>query len=150
MKSILFNVLTIVLLLMTLSACQERPKPRNDSTTPHQIDATAAKNHIDAYEAYIDQVIDTLSSDEGGEWANPGKRLIYGASVDIEELREILFVSDKQGDLAKKDSLFIMMGIMDSDSTELIFALKSGVEPSWKFFDFTLPCPNACPKFAEE
>jgi len=96
---------------------------------------------MDKYQAYISEVSTTLEKYDSLVYPDPGKRLVYGAKVDRAELLEVLLKSEPG------DSLFIMMGIMDTDSTELIFAVECKAKENWKFFDFTQPCPTACPSF---
>ncbi len=105
----------------------------------HEIGNVSAKDYMSRYQAYIDGMNHTVSKNNATEYPDAGKKLIYGAKVDRLELFEILQDSDSG------DDLYIMMGIMPTDSTEMIFALNSSSAQEWLYFDFTQPCPTACP-----
>ena len=160
MNSKIIFRLSVFLLLICSWACQqetnptpplERPGPGlTDSLGSYQIDSADAVQYISDYQNYIDSVSDTLSNNYATQFPNPAEKLVYGARVDLMTLREILLNSDRLN--PENDTLYLMMGTMENeaDSTGLIFCLNSGADDSWLFFDFTMPCPNACPTLALE
>ena len=156
LKDLLY--LTTILILISLWACNNETdsaaeKVSWDDLSIHQIPAVVARPAINRYQEYVDTVTTVLSAGKDSIFQNPQKTLIYGAQVDREELRKVLLRTDTT------DTVYIMMGILDgvgrtaADSTELIFAAEVWDDKleamSWKFFDFTLPCPTACPQFAD-
>ena len=124
----------------------------------HEISDTVALECIGEYQDYIGEV-DSVVSRHHAAFSDPGTKLVYGANVDRVTLFELLNAS------TAGDSLYVMLGIMKSvsgvDSTGLIFAIESdGIRSKfesldkrprssggWHFFDFTRPCPDACPDF---
>ncbi len=158
-------------LLICLWACQNsettpvengnkkgRFNPRSglDNHLTYQIAGFRAKQYIEEYQEYINLVDSTITKEDEELGENSVGKLIYGTKVDLKELKEILDSSDME-----IDELYLMLGIMDTDSTELIFSLASidstkiisgpdttiSMDTTWTFFDFTMPCPTACPKF---
>ena len=116
----------------------------HDSLLGYQIDSTDAMSYIDAYDTYIDSVNATIK--ECKPEFNTDKKLIYGVSIDLNELVAVLHHAKLLDPYSvKKDSLYGMLAIMPGDSAELVFVLET--KNSTKFFDFTMPCPNACPEF---
>lgn len=114
--------------------------PRIGDPLSHEIRDTCAIRYIEEYQHYITEVQNTLTMDHPERFRNVGEKLVFGAKVDRAELREMLMKS------SHKDPLWIMMGIMPSDSTELIFSMKDSTD-TWRYYDFTYPCPTACPDF---
>ncbi len=112
----------------------------NRKVYSHAITEDKAQTSIAAYQTYVNSVNQNLVGENNGFSDAPSK-LVYGAKVDRYELREILLNSNVG------DELFAMMAIMPNDSTEIVFALKNETTNSWQYYDFTQPCPNACPNF---
>lgn len=163
MKSTFFFKVTLITLLSSLWACTETPGPRDpdrgigDNLSFFEIDSTDAIEYAENYVDYIDAVKDTLNSEESNPQMDNGRLLTYGAKVDLKELAEILWRAERADSLFdEKNELYLMMGIIPSksepsiDSTELIFSLKNIEENTWRYFDFTIPCPNACPDWLVE
>ena len=107
----------------------------------HKIDSADAVNYINDYKLYIDGVNQTIVNTDNPSYPDPSEKLVYGARVDLIELREIL-LNAKSG-----DQLYAMLGVMPTDSTAIIFTLESASTNKVEFFDFTYPCPTACPTF---
>ena len=101
----------------------------------HRISDECAVNAIDSYAVIVNTIINCLPD-------SMSEKIIYGAYVDKAELRQVVVHEH----FNEYDSLFIMIGEIDA-VPELIFTLQSN-NPSKEnlYFDFTLPCPNQCPK----
>lgn len=144
-----------VLMAISLIACNT-DSTENDRAIANKIrsyesfaiDSVYAKNCIKEYKRFIDDVSNELSQNSAHKFPNHEAKLNYGVAVNINELKEILLRSDSLSEL------FVMNAVMTkqpSDSTEVIFALKSiskignNHEETWQFFDFTKPCPTYCP-----
>ncbi|MEM1319210.1 MAG: hypothetical protein AAGG75_03085 [Bacteroidota bacterium] len=153
MKSTFIISFFLSILLINLWACAEQKNtdraiinnegptwPIQDSLPSFQIEPEKAFEYANNYREYIDGVKDSL-----GEASND-TRLIYGARVAIDELKEILFNSSATD---TSGQLYVMLGIMPSDSTEVIFTLQSGITSEWTSYDFTLPCPTGCPEWLD-
>lgn len=120
------------------TACRV-PNPEDpEEYLPYRITETCASNYISDYKEYIAGVLDTVVVG-GGDSLYNSEKLVRGARVKIGELRAILEDAKYDDD----DHLFVMMGIMDTDSTEMIFVLES--TDGDDYFDFTRPCPPGCP-----
>ncbi|MDC8003612.1 hypothetical protein POV27_06085 [Aureisphaera galaxeae] len=149
MKSTIFYAVICCLFIVAFSSCNEDAKDDKNcpkSTKTYQIPDSTGINSINNYETYINAVKKDLVKHDTIPTANVDERLIYGAKVELAELREILTMAD-----CNTDELYAMLAIMPNDSTEIVFALKSTTvmdsDPAtpWLFFDFTHPCPTACP-----
>lgn len=150
MKSKNFILVPLVILLACLWACNSEHQNRPIFKKPDpiwQIPSEDAEAYMHSYRQYIREVKDTLEA-TGGDVNYNNERLVYGAKVNLQELRAILFHSHDTLGLDSINQLYVMMGISPSsgtDSTKLIFALNSTVNNSTKYFNFTMPCPTACP-----
>ncbi len=153
------NLIVFCILLVSLISCQKRSLQENagaffsvsqncavkqaidqEAFVPFQIDSSCAVGFISAYQNYIDNVQDSLENNFNADYPDSGKKLIYGARVARSELIEIL------SSTSSGDEVYIMLGIIPpNDSTEIIFSIQS--KGRWQFYDFTLPCPNACPEY---
>ena len=155
MKSKIKILITLFLLSITFYACNlEQPDTVKEShkilasfqegenrDLSHKIDSAHAVNYINDYRSYINGVNQSILNADNASYPDPSEKLVYGARVDLIELREIL-LNAKSG-----DQLYAMLGVMPSDSTEIIFTLESASTNKVEFFDFTYPCPTACPTF---
>ncbi len=112
----------------------------------YEIDSADAMQYITDYHNYINGVKKVLDVKAPHLYPNKDKNLIYGVGTTICELKNIIATAQAQDN----SEIWIMMGLMSNDSTEMIFALEgqdeNGVE-EWQFFDFTRPCPNSCPSW---
>lgn len=107
----------------------------------HKIPNADAELYIRQYKEYIEKVDTTLDSIPNGDGMNTDSKLVFGARVDLLEILEII------KDAKPQDQLFVMMGLMENDTTEAIFALNTHSTDEWTFYDFTQPCPTACPGY---
>ena len=167
MKSSHFSYLVVSLLLTGLWACTSTPEnsgwkksqmnafsassecsepviSKGDTLT-YRIKDSCATKFISQYQEFLGELKDTLNTinSGGGFTSTADQQLVWGAKVDLRELREILIRSNMN------DSLFIMQGIMSNNKTEMIFVLKSTDDNTVQYFDFTMPCPTACPTISE-
>jgi len=158
---IIFRLSVFLFLICSCSwACQEETDPPASPELPHlgltdslasyRIDSVDAIQYINNYQEYINSVNDTLSNNYAAQFPDSRKKLVYGARVDLQELRQVLFDANRSN--LDNDTLYLMLGTMgnEADSTGLVFSLQSGTDGSWQFYDFTMPCPNACPNLALE
>jgi len=117
------------------------PDPKNPGEyLPYRITDSCANAYLDDYQAYVTKALDTLEIG-GGNPAYNSTRLVYGAKVNLGEIRDILNDSKHKD----ADDLFVMMGVVNTDSTEMIFVLQSAATGATEYFDFTRPCPPGCP-----
>lgn len=158
MKSPIIKLFVGSLLIASISACdQSKPEESNertessfaevtesDSLESYQIPNIDARSYIDKYQEYITSIEPEISSPEEAQF------LTYGAKVDLAELARI--VGRAQDPDSDSSQIFVMMGIMPSDTTEVIFCLNKYSEGNVtsSFFDFTRPCPTSCPIFQVE
>jgi len=116
----------------------------------HRITDLCAVDFISEYQNTVDSMT-TISPDLKDV-------LVYGAKVHLHELEAIIVNSEWRQN--GYDSLYIMMGIVEG-KTHMIFALQDTVPALKKktlstskyspametaYFDFTFPCPTACPR----
>jgi hypothetical protein len=155
MKSKIHILISLILSSIIFYACNtEQPATVNKSpkamaisqkgeggNLSHKIDSAHAVNYINDYKSYIDGVNQTILNADNPSYPDPSEKLVYGARVDLIELREILLHA-KSG-----DQLYAMLAVMPTDSTEIIFTLESASTNKVEFFDFTYPCPTACPTY---
>lgn len=147
-----------VLLLVSLWACdpsQSEPPSSGEGITPiaqpcdltpfsgYEIEKDTAIAAIEQYQGYIDSVAILLNR-MPQRYPDTDDKLIHGVQVERGELLDILKA-------CPKDSLYIMIGTKSSGETEFFFAFESKSDKvdvsSWHFYDFTQPCPTACPDF---
>ena len=109
-------------------------------TLTHEIDGVCAESSILAYDEYIEQVKLSLG-------AGNGAKLIRGSKINREDFYQVI-------DLLDSDSAavpYIMLAFKEDALgvyTDLIFTIQTGNGASnedYKYFDFTQPCPTACP-----
>ncbi len=114
----------------------------------HQIPAFKALKYLERYKVYVSGIAAIIDKENSELFPDPDQKLVFGAKVDRLELIEVLKHSMNPNP-AIKDSVYIMMGIMDTDSTELIFVTEHfdtlKKETVLRYYDFTRPCPTACP-----
>jgi len=173
MKTKVLYPVSICLLLICFWACNnEKKMPQEvksavihltdscglniDKMKSYKIPSDTAIGDIARYEIYYDQLKATLPDEESDH-------LILGVNVAIEELYQLLCTVRSE----PKDSLFIMNAIKfdttskgkDTTITDMIFVLQKHWVPNGlaeldeptepksplTFFDFTQPCPAACP-----
>lgn len=101
----------------------------------HRLDSTKAQTYIDNFEVFNDSIINSSYK----TYPNAKQQLVRGSKVDLIELREILLYAEEG------DELFAMNAMMPDNTSEIIFQLNSKKDNRWYYFDFTRPCPNACP-----
>jgi hypothetical protein len=115
------------------------------NTLAYRMRDTCAMNAIRGYKDSIDLVKNLLQSQDSANYTNVDETLIYGIGIDMREIKRIINASR----FSSNDSLYVMMGIMPSGGTGMIFALESQEQATsnkeWQYFDFTRPCPNSCP-----
>ncbi len=110
----------------------------------YEIDSADAMQYIAGYQEYINGVKKVLDVKAPHLYPNKDQNLIYGVGTTICELKNIIASAQVQDN----SEIWIMMGLMSNDSTEMIFALEGENrkgEKEWQYFDFTRPCPNSCP-----
>lgn len=121
-------------------------KEDRDGTITQQISKTCAKTSIDAYAKYIETLKISLPPIDS---TYNEARLIRGAKINRAELLRIAV-------LLKRDTSavpFIMLALKEDDLgvyTDMILTIESEDstsigDASYKYFDFTQPCPHACP-----
>lgn len=153
------KTLTILSMLVAVGSlaffsCQEDTnQSKNEVQLPessYNIDSVDAVHYILSYVDFIDSVKNALPE---RTFPDKGQKLVYGASVDLDELHEILTEAKSQkgsGDTENYE-FYIMLGVKPSgetDSTHLIFCLemeKSGGPTEYAYYDFVRPCPTSCP-----
>jgi hypothetical protein len=105
----------------------------------HLIDSSDAEAQLLAYKEFIDTVILDLKAHNPDKYANVEEQLIYGVKVDYKELAELIRARDTTC------GLFAMTG-MHNDTSHMLFSVRHNVrEPYMEYFNFTHPCPSACP-----
>lgn len=164
MKTTIIYHFAICMLLISSWSCNNDKKVAQDLrlTLEQKIDSLAldslpksfeipkkeATACILKYVGYIDMVQKSISENDSIKFPNSSTKLNYGAQVRLVELREVLRNANPA------DELWIMQAIMPDGNTELIFSLKStslkttneDTDGPWSFYDFTRPCPAACPE----
>jgi hypothetical protein len=118
----------------------------------HGIDSIVGENELKAYKEFLDSVIIDLKAFDSAKYANVEDQLIYGAKVQFGELVDILSSCDTPR------SLFVMTGLkVDEEGVkgpaDIIFGVRHGEadlrgegdDIRMEYFDFTNPCPSACP-----
>ncbi|GAB5399856.1 MAG: hypothetical protein Aureis2KO_14410 [Aureisphaera sp.] len=160
MKSKSIYLIVCIILLSCFAGCvKEQPEspPRGLTVVcdtiqrpkgSYEICESLAMRSIHKYKNYITKLSDTIQKRGIASTNNTNKKLTRGVKIDIDELYQILHSVKGQN-----NELYGMFSVMPSDSTEVIFALKSVSNKSlnedweWSFFDFTHPCPTSCPNF---
>jgi hypothetical protein len=170
MKTTFIYTFLVSILLISFSACNGDKTTKEDSKsgdTPiidspaslerFRIDKIPAKVALVKYKAYADSAQANLKRMYPERYSNVRNKLNYGVKVDLKELRRLTATAE----FVNADELYLMNAIRSSgDSTsegpvedvnEIIFVLKSAEldkngDPEWYYFDFTQPCPAACPK----
>ncbi len=165
MKSIVKITFLVIVAMISFSAGRGNySKPVLKKTVKDslgfKIDSTEAYKALIEYKDYIDGVQVALVKSDSLRYHDDKNKLNYGVGVKLMELRQVLWNSKYHplhGEgYIDKDSLFLMNAIRDDkgkEVTEIIFALKcydestGAYDSTWKFFDFTRPCPTSCPGF---
>ena len=159
MKTNTLLILSFFVFIISLWACNEtqdsqssshsnsEPGPChkqifNSQELPYAYKDSCAVAAINAYQNTIDTILDSLPDKDSSD-------LIYGARVDIDELRSVLVhhFANKTG----FDSLYVMLGITEEKETHIIFALQNTSDNDastvqTQYFNFTYPCPSSCPE----
>lgn len=110
-----------------------------------EINPACAETSIDAYMEYITSVKVALDDP-----SFPGKedKLIRGVRVNREDMIQALSLRDSTHD---DEEIYIMMAMKTDESevvyTDFIFTVQTGQgdTATYKYYDFTQPCPNYCP-----
>jgi hypothetical protein len=159
---IILNVAFFTMLIF-LVACESKPKQEvtpdikvnvvaetcglhdyREGRLIKRMNPVCAKALIDNYEVQIDSIKQQCSI------PNIDSLLIRGARVNLAELKRMIFVIDSISSSNAK-SVFIMLGAHNSENNEpagIIFAFEHGennLPDPYSYFNFTQPCPNACP-----
>lgn len=153
MKIRITDIAAICILLMSFLSCNddksstvgakvdtETPGVGNKIVVDYNIKNDSALTYISTYQDYVETVKDSLA----GLTVSSGnsEKLIYGVRVQINELKQVLENAEQH------DSLWVMMAIKPIGEADMIFTMRSTNsegEETWKFFDFTQPCPTSCP-----
>ena len=109
------------------------------SGNSYEMDNACADNYMCKYS---NKLIDICNETKGND---DNKYLVKGFEVQFDELRQVYDSATAMGSQVK---VFSMMGITDNDETDMIFVLEitNGSTTTQRSFDFTSPCPPACPK----
>lgn len=164
--TIQYSLVICVLVVCCLACNNNKPAAENLSKTTqiaaeinldsifyqdHAINNDSAHNELERYKDYIDQARIDLKKFDPVKYKNVDSILRYGAYIERSELGEMLALS------SSNDSVFVLTGMkykQDKNQEyyleqDIIYALKatSGINNTitWRYFDFTQPCPAACP-----
>ncbi|MDF1696620.1 MAG: hypothetical protein P1U56_12340 [Saprospiraceae bacterium] len=108
---------------------------QRDGSMP-RINPNCAKKLIHNYQRDVDAL--KAENQNNSEIDN---LLSYGAYVHIEDLKRIVIHFEE----TKQDSVFAMLAAVPGEPSTMIFVLTDPVSGSNDYFNFTQPCPSACP-----
>jgi hypothetical protein len=138
MKNILKPICALGIIFFVIQACE--PKIAKTETQENQqvaaceidsIPTSEGTAMISEAQTYIDDVNSTISG------TNP--KIPYGAKIPICELQEIL------KDLGDTPEVWVMMAMKDN-KLEIVFQGLDDATNTYKYYDFTNPCPISCPE----
>ena len=122
--------------IMAIQSCElkeiDRQTQEQVSTCAiDSISASEGETMISEAQVYIDEVNEMILSDSA--------LIPYGAKIPICELQEIL------NDLGTTPDVWAMMA-MKGGKLEIVFQGLDDSTNTYKYYDFTKPCPVTCPE----
>lgn len=138
MKNIITTTYVFVLVLIIIQGCTTKETStatqENQQVAACEIDSVPASEGIamiSEAQTYIDDVNATISG--------TSPKIPYGAKIPVCELQEIL------NDLGETPEVWAMMAMKDG-KLEIVFQGLDDATSTYKYYDFTHPCPAMCPE----
>lgn len=123
-------------LFLIAQACKpkENTEQTEDNSVTCEIDSISIRKGTDMIteaQSYIDSVNTSL--------VTGAVQIPYGAKIPICELQEII------NDLGETPEVWAMMGMKDG-KLEIVFQGLDSATSTYRYYDFTVPCPTTCPE----
>ncbi|MDP5171462.1 MAG: hypothetical protein NWR72_14550 [Bacteroidia bacterium] len=153
MKLIHFSLPTLLVLMLCLMSCTTQPSGNQASEASDSLSqAEQATRSLDMLETS-----DLLPSEISAEAAhtrvaafqeqvssNPTKEFANAFNLNHGDILDLF----NDHDVQNTHDIFAMFGYLaETSSFDLIFSIYIPASNSYRYFNFTQPCPNFCPKF---
>lgn len=164
MKTTIVYALLVSICFIGFSSCDSDKASKENSKVGDQVnldenyilEPEIAVPALAAYQTYIDAAQADLTNSDSLYYTaqNVSERLTYGVKVELSELNRV----ELSQLILDADEFYLLNALRPNNEvlgdtvTEIIFAIKPSKEkqkntaiPEWVYFDFTSPCPAACP-----
>ncbi|MCB0640536.1 MAG: hypothetical protein KDC44_02815, partial [Phaeodactylibacter sp.] len=122
------------------SSCPSIPSSMSclKPASSYELENDCADNFTCRYDSVLVDICNETKGSDNMQY------LVKGFEVAFDELREVYDSATAMGSQVK---VFTMLGINENDSTDMVFVLEitNGGTTTARSFDFTTPCPPACP-----
>lgn len=136
MIKLLKNISLLAFIFLIAQACElkeitEQTEKDSVACEIDSIPANEGEDMITEAQSYIDSV--------NTSFATGAVQIPYGAKIPLCELQEII------DDLGETPEVWAMMGMKDG-KLEIVFQGLDDATSTYKYYDFTAPCPVTCPE----